>query len=177
MFSKKRIRIQNSLAYTSLVSPVLECGAACWHPCREGQINALDRVQKKAAQFTNQTKDSDWETLAQRRTKARLDHGYIGTRTDTTQQSGQTPDKEVEIKNIHVYLGGYTETDTTGMLSPPTVWRFSVAADINSNVFDFYFLIWSLSRLLCCVGSGSNVAAALGPSYLVLLDFTTLSTT
>jgi len=51
----------------------------------------------------------------------------------------------------------YTKTDTTGMLSPPTVWRFSVAADINSNVFDFYFLIWSLSRLLCCVGSGSNV--------------------
>jgi len=28
---------------------------------------------------------------------------------------------------------------------------FSVAADINSNVFDFNFLIWSLSRLLCCV--------------------------
>jgi len=22
------------------------------------------------------------------------------------------------------------------MLSPPTVWRFSVAADINSNIFD-----------------------------------------
>jgi len=47
------------------------------------------------------------------------------------------------------------------MLSSPTVWRFSVAADIDSNVFDFYFLIWSLSRLLCCVGSGFNVAAAL----------------
>ena len=106
-----------------------------------------------------------------------LGYGYIGARTDTTQQSGQTPDKEVEIKNITVYVSGYSETDTTGMLSPPTVWRFSVAADINSNVFDFYFLIWSLSRLLCCVGSGSNVAAALGPSYLVLLDFTTLSTT
>jgi hypothetical protein len=37
---------------------------------------------------------------------------------------------------------------------------FSVTADINSNVFDFYFFIWSLSRLLCCVGSGSNVAVA-----------------
>ena len=37
---------------------------------------------------------------------------------------------------------------------------FSVAADINSNVFDIYFLIWSLARLLCCVGSGFNVAAA-----------------
>ena len=49
------------VAYTSLVRPVLESGAACWDPCR-GQINALDRVQKKAAQFTNHTKGSDWET-------------------------------------------------------------------------------------------------------------------
>ena len=32
----------------------------------------LHRVQRKAAQFTNHTKDSDWETLAQRRTTARL---------------------------------------------------------------------------------------------------------
>jgi hypothetical protein len=87
-------------------------------------------------------------------------YGYIEARTDTTQQSGQTPDKEVEIQNITVYVSCYTETDTTGMLSPPTVWGFSVAADINSNVFDFYFLTWSLSRLLCCVGSGFKVAAA-----------------
>ena len=35
--------------------------------------------------------------------------GYIEARTDTTQQSGQTPDKEVEIKNITVYVSGYTE--------------------------------------------------------------------
>jgi hypothetical protein len=90
-----------------------------------------------------------------------LGYGYIEATSDTTPQSGQTPDKEVEIKNITVYVSGYTETDTTGMLSPPIVWPFSVAADIDSNVFDFYFLIWSLSRLLCCVGSGFNVAAAL----------------
>jgi hypothetical protein len=32
----------------------------------------LDRIQKKAAQFTNYTKDSDWETLVRRRTIARL---------------------------------------------------------------------------------------------------------
>ena len=54
-------------------------------------------------------------------------YGYNGARTDTTQQSGQTPDKEVELKNITVFVKGYTETDTTGMLPPPTVWRFSVA--------------------------------------------------
>jgi len=90
----------------------------------------------------------------------RKGYGYIGARTDTTQQYGQTPDKEVEIKNSTVYVSGYTETYTTGMLSPPTVWRFSLAAGRDSNVFDFYFLIWSLSRLLCCVGSGFNVAAA-----------------
>jgi len=34
--------------------------------------------------------------------------GHIEARTDTTQQSGQTPDKEVEIKNITVYASGYT---------------------------------------------------------------------
>jgi hypothetical protein len=90
-----------------------------------------------------------------------LGYGYIGARIDTTQQSGQTPHKEVEIKNITVYVSRYNETDTTGMLSPPTIWPFSVPADINSNVFYSYFLIWTLSRLLCCVSSGFNVAAAL----------------
>jgi len=32
---------------------------------------------------------------------------------------------EVDIKNFTVYVSGYTETDTTGMLSPiqKTVWR------------------------------------------------------
>ena len=51
--------------------PVLEYRSACWDPCR-GQINELDRAQQTAAQFTNHTQDSDWETLAQRRTIARL---------------------------------------------------------------------------------------------------------
>jgi len=38
---------------------------------------------------------------------------------------------------------------------------FSVAADMNSNVFDIYFLVWSLSRLLYCVDFGSSIAASL----------------
>ena len=104
-------------------------------------------------------------TILSQPARPALGYGYNGARTDTTQQSGQSPDKKVEIKNITVYVSDYTETDTTGMLSPPTVWRFSVAADINSNVFYFYFLIWSLSRLLCCVGSGFNVAVALESRY------------
>jgi hypothetical protein len=40
-----------SLAYTSLVRPILEYGAVCWDAYREGQIKALDRVQKKASKF------------------------------------------------------------------------------------------------------------------------------
>jgi len=55
----------------SLIRPTLEYGAACWDPCREGQINVLDQAQTKTAQFTNYTKDSGWETLAQRRIIAR----------------------------------------------------------------------------------------------------------
>jgi len=53
----------------------------------------------------------------------RLGRGYSGARKDTTRPSGHTPDKEVEIKNITVYVSGYTETDKTGMLSFPAAWR------------------------------------------------------
>jgi hypothetical protein len=50
-------------------------------------------------------------------------YGYIGARNDTTQQSGQTLYKEADIKNITVYVSGYTVTDPTGVLSPQTLWR------------------------------------------------------
>jgi len=38
-----------SLAYTTLVGPILKYGAACWDPYREGKIHALGRVQKKSS--------------------------------------------------------------------------------------------------------------------------------
>ena len=63
---KKGSRNTKSLASMSLVCPILEYGSACWDPCT-GQTNGLDRVQKKAAQFTNHKNDSDWITLAQHR--------------------------------------------------------------------------------------------------------------
>ena len=50
-----------------------------------------------------------------------LCYRYIGARTDTTQQSGQTPDKGVEIKNITVYVSGYTENQTVGGDNIPVV--------------------------------------------------------
>ena len=40
----------------SLVRPIVEYGAACWDPYREGQIAASDRVQKKAAKFAHKKK-------------------------------------------------------------------------------------------------------------------------
>jgi len=60
------------LAYLSLVRPLLEYGVACWDPYREGQISALDRVQKKAAKFAHHTNSSNWETLASRRKLSRI---------------------------------------------------------------------------------------------------------
>jgi hypothetical protein len=60
------------LAYMSLVRPILEYGAACWDPYREGQISALDRVQKKAAKFAHHTNIPNWETLASRRNLSRI---------------------------------------------------------------------------------------------------------
>jgi len=52
-----------SLAYTTLVHPILEYGAACWDPYREGQIHTLDRVQKKAAKFAHHMNELNWETV------------------------------------------------------------------------------------------------------------------
>ena len=56
----------------SLMLPILEYGASYRDPYRDGQMNALDRVQKIAAKFANHTKDSGWETLAERRNIARI---------------------------------------------------------------------------------------------------------
>jgi len=55
----------------SWIRSVLKYGSACSDQCR-GEINALARVQQEAAQFTRHMKDCDWETLAERRTIARL---------------------------------------------------------------------------------------------------------
>jgi len=56
----------------SLVCPILEYGAACWDPYREGQIRALHRVQKKAAKFAHHKNSPNWETLASHRKLSRV---------------------------------------------------------------------------------------------------------
>ena len=43
-----------------------------WDPYREGQLSALDRVQKKAAKFAHHTNSSNWETLVSRRKLSRI---------------------------------------------------------------------------------------------------------
>jgi len=61
-----------SLAYMSLVRPILSYGTDCWDPYRESQISSLDRVQKKAAKFAHYTNSPNWEILASRRKLSRL---------------------------------------------------------------------------------------------------------
>jgi hypothetical protein len=71
------------LGLTSPVRPILEYGAACWDPYREGQINALYQVLQEAAKFADHTSDSVWKTLAQRRKTAcicTLFKAYFGER-------------------------------------------------------------------------------------------------
>ena len=60
------------LAYPALVRPILEYGAVCWDPYREGQVSALNRVQKRGAKFANVINESGWGTLAQRGLVARI---------------------------------------------------------------------------------------------------------
>jgi len=37
----------------ALVRLIFEYGAVCWDPYREGQVSALNLVQKRAAKFAN----------------------------------------------------------------------------------------------------------------------------
>jgi hypothetical protein len=80
---KKANRNTQSLAYTSLVRPIFEYGAACWDPYRIGQINALDRAQNTVTKFSQDRNDSNWETLTQPRDISRicaLFKAYMGER-------------------------------------------------------------------------------------------------
>jgi hypothetical protein len=56
----------------SLVRSILEYGAACWDPYREGQISATGRVQKRAAKFAYHTNTPNCEILASRRKLSRI---------------------------------------------------------------------------------------------------------
>jgi hypothetical protein len=60
------------LVYTALVRAILEFGAVCWGPYREGQLSALNTVQKRAAKFANNRNESCWEILTQRRLIAQI---------------------------------------------------------------------------------------------------------
>jgi len=69
---KKGNSISRSLAYMSLTRLILEYVATCSDPYWEGQISALDRVQKKAAKFSHKTNSSNWKILASRRKLSRI---------------------------------------------------------------------------------------------------------
>jgi len=60
------------LAYTALLGLILEYGAVCCDPYREGQVSALNRVQKRVTKFANNVNESGWEALAQHRLIARM---------------------------------------------------------------------------------------------------------
>jgi len=55
---QKRNNNMKRLAYMALVRLILEYGAVCWDPNREGQVSALNHVQEKVAKFANNINES-----------------------------------------------------------------------------------------------------------------------
>jgi len=64
IFRKENSNVK-SLSYISLVRLIVEYGALCWDPYREGQVIALDWLQKKAAKFANHMNEFFWLPLGQ----------------------------------------------------------------------------------------------------------------
>ena len=73
--------------YTALVRPILEYGAVCWDPHREGLLSTLIRVQKRRAKFANNVSGSGWETLVQIRLMARICPFFQGIHRGTGLES------------------------------------------------------------------------------------------
>jgi hypothetical protein len=59
---KKGYNNMKHLAYTALVRPILEYGAVCWDPQREGQVGTFKSAQTRAAKFANNINELGWET-------------------------------------------------------------------------------------------------------------------
>ena len=72
ILKKGNNNVRNCLAYTTLLRSIIKYGTLWWDPYRESLVSTLNRLQKRAAKFANNTNESDWETLAQRRTVAGL---------------------------------------------------------------------------------------------------------
>ena len=71
------------LGYKALVRPILEYARSVWDPYEEKDIQKIEKVQRRAARFvlnrykqtdsvTAMLKDLGWQTLKDRRKKARL---------------------------------------------------------------------------------------------------------
>ena len=70
-------------AYKAIIRPLLEYSSSVWDPHQAGQINTIEKIQRKAARFclnrynktdsvSSMIKELNWDSLAKRRKASRL---------------------------------------------------------------------------------------------------------
>jgi hypothetical protein len=109
------------LAYTALVRQIQEYGAVGWDPYREGQIGALNLVQRRAAKSANNADQTDWETLADDRLVLRLCslfRAYTGRRAweaigGRLLRSREDHNRKIRTKKHRTGIGKYSFVNRT----------------------------------------------------------------
>ncbi len=126
-FIKRNIRtFTNSikmLAYKSLVRPTLEYASSVWSPHQKELVNSIEMVQRRAARYvlhmyqrtesvTEMLKILEWDTLDQRRMRARVVMGYRIIHGLVMIPADQLiPASDITRGHVHKYKQIYTRTN------------------------------------------------------------------
>ena len=144
-------RSTKELAYNSLLRPTMEYAAAVWYPYYGNQIHDIEMVQRRAACYclhayghesvTAMIQQLKWETLEQRRLKARVVMGYRVNDLIKIPKDQLIPNKSISRGHHIKYHTTYAKMNYYKYTFFPTViplWNSLPVSAISAATIDIF---------------------------------------